>query len=387
MINKTSFLRAKLQFMAKEEMLDMVSASRYALIKNSDPDPQFRVYVVGHEGEAQGRAVGLGIIKTTWFRDAIRKLGEKLQTGIFAFFGHGSDNGHSGRDHIGEIVGSKVKEINGILTNLIATYIYPEYKDMKLDVASIETNMVYDPDSKAVIDIDDVTGVALGNSDTETPAFPGATLQAVYQMFVDGDGRTKGGQSEMTLKELIAEISSGGFVPSQLFDKDALIRDSVVIEIANNKQKVEYEHRVRTDKKFDEEKAKWETEKAEYETKLKDSALITIKTKTGEVAKTLSEKRKLDEKQVKFLDANLKKFEPKETETRKFEEEVDKFIDGVLDEYESVTKLFGIETKENKENKEKEKPGTPASNKENKDADDMTDPENNDLIPVTKDGK
>ena len=381
MITKKSYIKANLQFMAQAEVMDMITAGRYEAIKDKDAEPQFRVYSVGHEGEAQGREIGGGILVTKWFRNAIRTLADRVKPGVMAFFRHGADNSHKGREGIGEIVGGKVKEIGGILHSLVVAYIYPAYRSMDLDVASIEADILYDPIGKEITGIENVTGIALGNSrEGEKPGFPGATLQACYQMFAQENRETdKGRRTEMNLTELKEAVSSGGYIPSQLFGKEVLERDPVVVEIAHGKSQAEHEHRKRTDAKFDEARAEWEKEKADLKAEAEKANLKLLSTRTGEFAKELSGKRNLTEKQSKFLEKNLGKFQPKETDEVKAKEELNKFIDTALEEYAEYAKLMGIEDKG--ENKPGDTGAPPAGGEENAPADDNLDPQKNDLIP------
>jgi hypothetical protein len=62
---------------------------------------------------------------------------------------------------------------------------------LNLDVASIEANMDLDVDSKGNLvatDIQDVSAIALGNSEIETPGFAGATLLGQLQAFAKERG-------------------------------------------------------------------------------------------------------------------------------------------------------------------------------------------------------
>lgn len=88
---------------------------------------------------------------------------------------------------IGEVVGSVAKNIKNKLTAFAAIYIYPEYRNIPLDVASIEADISIDPEEKGIhaIDVQDITGIALGNSNVNKPGFASATLQGELQAFAD----------------------------------------------------------------------------------------------------------------------------------------------------------------------------------------------------------
>lgn len=132
---------ARLQSMAASEVLELVPASAYNRIKQEDPNPVFRAYVIGHEGEARPQMLGRGQIISQWFKSAITKLYEKLKAGINIFHDHALDNSHEGRTPIGELVGKALKTVSGKLSALAIIYIRPEYRHLPLDVASIEADV------------------------------------------------------------------------------------------------------------------------------------------------------------------------------------------------------------------------------------------------------
>ena len=179
--------RATLSEMAASEIANMVDGKRLGEIRAHDPHPVIRAFVVGHEGESRGNLLGVGNVVKRWFRTMIRKLHERIQTGLQLFHGHvAGTNDHSGRVPIGEVVGKTLKSISGRESVVVACYIRPEFKHLPLDVASIEMNVEMkraDDGTLDIVDIDDVTGIALGNSNVDTPGFAGATLIGALQAF------------------------------------------------------------------------------------------------------------------------------------------------------------------------------------------------------------
>ena len=55
-----------------------------------------------------------------------------------------------------------------------------------------------------VEEVRDITGIALGNSSVESPGFPGATLQGIFQEFAQKklSHEGNGGNNKMDLKEI-----------------------------------------------------------------------------------------------------------------------------------------------------------------------------------------
>lgn len=173
---------AKLQNMAASEIMNIVPHDVYSDIKQKDPDPLFRAYVIGHEGEATGKILGFGSKVLHWFSSAINKLVEKLQYGTKIFHSHNVDSSHEGRPSIGELVGKTIKTIKDRINAVAITYIYPEYRDLPLDVASIEADIQINPDDSVHdVDVGDITGIALGSSAVDKPGFAGATLLSELQ--------------------------------------------------------------------------------------------------------------------------------------------------------------------------------------------------------------
>jgi len=179
-------IRVALHCMASSEIAGMIPEETIAEIKKTDPNPLFRAYVVAHEGEAKGNLVGYGNIVKKWYRAIVDKLHEKIEAGLQLFHGHGATNDQAGRIPIGRVVGKALKEIAGRWSSIVACYIEPASRRLNLDVASIEAEIDLDVDGKGNIianDVNNVSAIALGNSEIETPGFVGATLLGQLQAF------------------------------------------------------------------------------------------------------------------------------------------------------------------------------------------------------------
>lgn len=178
----------RLQNMAASEILNIVPQNVYQEIKQRDPNPMFRAYVVGHEGESGGKWVGIGNVMIQWFNKTIQKLVDKLQFGTKIFHNHGPTNEHEGRVPIGELVGKTLKQVKDKLSAIAVAYIYPEFRHIPLDVASLEAdiNLSAETETSAFeADVQEVTGIALGNSAISKPGFANATLLAELQAFYE----------------------------------------------------------------------------------------------------------------------------------------------------------------------------------------------------------
>ena len=358
-------IRATILEMASSEIMEHIPASVYESIKVKDPYPVFRAYVVGHEGISEGQVVGHGDMVKRWFSSAIHKIVEKLQYGLKVFHEHGKTNVHTGRGVIGHIVGKATRIINDNLSAIAITYIKPEYKDLPLDVASIEADIkLNDDQDRGIYDanVEDITGIALGNSAVKRPGFPGATLLSQIQAFAQSHQshqyHTGGGDMD-TISDVRDFIKSQNVKPSDVFGLDDLIKDLSVERHFREEKSNEYEAR----KRVEQEKSDFVKRADEEQKKVKDEHDKVLKEKDKEIAKlagegiqskttawleTQKKKRELDDEQVKFITRNLPNFKPEDLE--KAEDEFGKFLDDQIDEFNGIKKdVFGKETDEKKE--------------------------------------
>lgn len=351
-------IKARLLEMAAEELLDMIPTSTYLKIKANDPHPTFKAFVIGHEGESTGKLAvdGVNFVKVVkkWYRSAIEKFNDTLKVGVKLFHGHNYDNNQEGRESIGEVVGKALRTIKDKLSVVMIGYIKPEYKNLPLDVASIEADInLNEHAGEYIADVDAIHGIALGNSSTETPGFAGATLLAQVQEFAEKlpSFNKKGKEMTVTIDEVKSFISAEDLSPMDLFPLGAITEVKEVKQLISDKEKDartgEYYHRKRTDKKFDEEKEAWETEKKKLEDQLASMKPLAIQNKRDEAFATAAEARKLSDQEQAFIKRNLPKFNPEDVES--IPRELDKFLDNQLDEFKVISKdVFNIEQKEEK---------------------------------------
>jgi len=149
----------------------------------------------------------------------IRQLAEKIKAGTRFFIGHRETNAQNNRESVGEILSSFVKEIGGRLVNVIVGHFPDRGKVEDMDVCSMEAD-VYTDDENIVGDVNDISGVALGNSDRESPAFPGALRLSTVQCFgKEGEKKT------MTLEEIKTAVRTMNIHPWQLFSEEDIKKD------------------------------------------------------------------------------------------------------------------------------------------------------------------
>jgi hypothetical protein len=351
-------IAGQIQEMAADEILDHVSASAYKRIKAIDPKPVFRAYCIGHEGESTGKVVGMGRVVKNWVKAAIEGMNKKLAIGTQFFHMHGQEtNDHSGRKPIAEVAGKTLSSIAGKLSAIAIAYIYPDYRDLPLDVASIEADInlpeTINPNARAVdVDVEEITGIALGNSEIAKPGFAGAGLLAQVQEFADNansESNRQGGEKKMTTAELKKAIREAGLQPSDVFTLKEITADPSIEEEMKESTPANREfirlRREHTDLTKQLREAEGRADKAEGEVKsLKDNigtlSVGLLKTRATESLKGAIEKRKLDEKQAAFVTKNAVKFTPKSEDT--LAGDLDHFIDSQLDEIKVFHETYGI---------------------------------------------
>ena len=377
-MKKTLFIRCELQQMAQSDVLDMIPADTISRIRTKDEHPQFRVFSVGHEGDANANIVGKGMSVLRYARNIIVQMFNNVKLGLDTFYRHDpKTNSHEGRQRVGEVVGKTLKEIGGKLHTLVAVHIDPAYEGPELDIASIEGNFEAEEredGTMGVVDLSSVTGLALSNHEIDVPGMPGATLQAALQMF------TQTGRSNMKKEDIIA--------PTDVFE-DVTILSSEVVKSAKQE---EYEHAKRLEKKLGEareENTQLQKKVTDAEAKASTLAEKANASTAKDTLRSVATEKKLDPKFVTFLEKNLKTFKSAK-DGDEFKAELEKFVDVQGKEYVELGKLYGTDAKlttdaaGKKEGEGDKKPaGTPSGDGTGEgDGKDMTDPKQNDMIPA-----
>ena len=364
--------KARLLHMAATEIKAMIPPYYFDDIKRRDPKPLFKAFVVGQEGKAEAKWVGVGKIVKTWFADAIGKMTRMIWPGLKLYHGHEEMNETEGRQEVGEVAGSRAKMIDNKHSAVIAAYIYPEFKNLPLNIASVEVQVEsqdIDGDIRAV-DVKEITAIALGNSAVNKPGFPGATLLGELQAFADG--QKKKGDEKMTLEEIKEFIKTEGLDPSEVFGQEQLLEDPVVKGYVKAEVKEkggnEYQARKRNLTEYETKTTELEAEKKKLEDENKVLKTEGAKIKATDLFDKKAKERKLDEKQTKFIDMKRSTFVPEDLEN--VDKEVDKFMDIALEDYKkTASDIFGI--------KEEEKPDLTPGGEPNEDG-----VENVDLLPT-----
>lgn len=330
------------------DVMSIIDADELALIKQQDPNPTIYAYSIGHEGSWKPNVLGLGQRQMPMLRDAISKMFNKTKLGLQCFFGHNADNSTNNRKSIGKVVGKTLREIGGVLHNVVAVYIHKEFSSLKLDTCSIEADVHLNQvgDCVEFTDFGEVTGIALGDSSVDKPAFPEAGLLAVVQAFIERE-------KSMELSEVKKLIKEKGWKVSEIFDRSDLVKDDVVDGLRKDHSQKEFDHRIRVEKHLEEEreKVKGLEEKLKSlegsEAKIKELTAQVNKSKVSEMIESDIKTRNLNDKQAAFVRRASKNFSIDNFEDEKaIKSSIDDFMKSSLDEMKELGTLFGVEVPE-----------------------------------------
>jgi len=347
---KSERIIGRLQNMSATAIQNMIDPFILEKIKRYDPNPLFKAYSIGHEGVSTGNAIGIGKVALRWFESAINKIVEKIKLGTKFFKGHVfGTNETAGRKPIGEVVAKTTEKINGVTNAIVVAHIDPEHRDETLDVASFEGDVILPDDlaNNPVIsesDVQEITGITLGNSEKEKPAFSGAVLQGALQMLDTG---ATGGSRNMDLKDIIKAVQDGKFSPSQIFDAEALRADETVADMIakqkGNENLFHEKNRLISNHKI--EKEAWQKEKDTMLAKINELTPKALMAETTVLKdKIITERGGISDIQKKFIDSRFANFKP--SEEAKVKEELNTFLDETLKEFKSQAEIFGYKINE-----------------------------------------
>lgn len=362
--HKVVYSTWKLQEMAASEIMEIISPKKHAAIKKKDPNPLYRAYVLAQEGYSEGQIVGEhGSMLKKWIGSAIKKIVNILKVGTKIFQGHEETNEHEGRMPIGEVVGKKLQQYKNKLSAMVVVYIKKAFKNLPLDICSMEADISIDGmegEKISSVNVDDITGIALGNSEVEKPGFPGAEMVVEFQAFIDRSQYLGGDVEKITIDEIKTLIKEESLKPSDLFGLEALTADPAVEGYVKDERKNasagEFAHRKRTDEKFDTDRADWEKKEKEMQVELDKLKTLAAKSTVSELFEKEKEKREFTERQEKFIKKDLDSFKVKDLD--KVDSEFADFLDGKVDEFEKIrVDVFGEEAQTEQQKKETKKTG------------------------------
>jgi len=357
----------KIQALSNIEILDIIDNDTLSRIKEKDPHPFFQAYSICHEGTSTPNLIGDTARPISWIKKAIQSIKNIVTKGVKFFKGHNSDNSTEGRREIGEVVADTQREINGVLHHIVIGYHPPEVKEevKNYDICSQEANWNFIQAGKNLIadTIDKLTGIALGNSNNEKPAFSGAKRLGMVQAFNsagDAGNKDKTGEYKMPDKvdlttipfqELTEELKRRNTFPHQLYKLEDIKNDRVFSEPFSKLEKLENENKV-----LIEEKQKL----------TRSQELSTAKTRLDTIIKGLN----IDEKKSKLIYDNFN-----ENSVDLSDDALKNYVNSEVDKINKYASIFTTnESSIDLGTGDNQEPG------ENKNPDDYTKAENNPLL-------
>ncbi len=266
----------------------------------------------------------------TWPRATVKILAQAAKKGIKLFVGHNKDSSHTNRESVGNVVGSYTRMVSGKLQALAVT-VLDTVKD-NLDVCSIEADVQMTA-AGVVGDIKTLTGIALGSSNTESPAFPGAKRMGIIQCFGETEETDPLEKKERVMAKLtFAEVQQGikdlNIFPHQIYNIDDMKNDNIF-----GKTLTDLETKL-TDT---------ETKLTSLEEESKESVrLANVATVKGNFEKFIPEGA--TDKQKAFM---LKRFDPDKIEDFS-DEGLKSQVELLQTEYSDYATMFGVDVKDNK---------------------------------------
>ena len=184
----------------------------------------------------------------------------------------------------------------------------------------------------------------------------------------------------MTKEDILAEIkavqANGVRIdPMELFTRDELENVEFVkgYRFKNQRMTEAFEKKQGQFDKLDSLKTEFEGKIKEKDTKIKTLTLENTKITSKDKFNKIVTERKLNEKQVEFIEKDWDNFTFDDPE--KVDESLNKFVDGGIEKYKKNAEFFGFKDGETK-------PDPGAGPSESKDKTDLTDPKVNPLIPT-----
>lgn len=202
---KRVYLRGNVREMATATVSQLIGTGMMARIQSVDPNPFFFELTLAHEGESRGEIVGIGARVKEWGKRMIRAVAHafkpagrtpaQIYDGFYDW--HGNEDS---RLPVGEVLHSRVQELNGIEQVQAIGYIFPEQADLRTainngdrDCCSIEADVVtHEEGGRFVVDaVERGTAVVLGHTSKQMPGFPGAVVRRLAE-FGPIEGATGG---------------------------------------------------------------------------------------------------------------------------------------------------------------------------------------------------
>lgn len=310
--------------LGEDEILHRIPYEDLMMIKEHDPHPYFRAYSIAQEGEYSPKIVDEGYKKITWTKKAIQSLKNIVIKGIKFFKGHNADNSTNNREDFGEVVANFEKVIGDKTHHIVIGYFPDKSKVVDNDIVSMEADWTFLDNAGQWIaeKIEQITGIALGDSKKEQPAFSGARVLGEVQALGEGE-------KEMTFAEVRQFVIDHNVYPWQLFSIETMKADREF-----GKLLVEAEAK---EKKYKDDMAVLETraKTAEEKAKTLESNFNKQTAKSRLDAQLKANNIQLTEKEKAFMDIQFKSLQDLSDDSLKM------FITTSRELYKEAAAVFG----------------------------------------------
>ncbi len=368
MIERILLQSKRIQSMAAADINALVDPDVLAGIKTKDAHPLLEAFSICHEGLSNPRIVGEEARPITWPRKAVQSIKNIIKRGVKFFAGHNDDNSTEGREALGEVIASTEKEIDGLLHHVVVGYFPPDKREKvkAFDVCSQEAEWNFFEEAGNLIadTAEKITGIALGNSQHEAPAFAGAkrlgVLQAFAEPVIDIKPEPKNSGDEpmaITFKDVQDFVKNNNVMPNQLFEVESMKNDRVFGPLLDERDKY---------------KTDFDTAAKKIEEFQKKENLSTAKTRLSEIMKEM----KLTDPVSKFIEKKFENSMPEDVS----DESLKGFVTNQQTDFQEIVSLFPDKDMTNIEFKTGDKVENPAAGGDAADPNDMTRAANNPLL-------
>lgn len=281
------------------------------------------VYVVGEEGKSRPKVLGSGHKVLTWTKAAIRRLAESVKGGTKFFIHHGQGtNSHDGRETAGEILKSFTMEDRGRMA-AVAVGVLDDDLEGDYDVCSVEADVDIDEDGY-ISDVAETSAVALGSSDSASPAFPGAVRMASIQCFGEETGEKEKGSKTVTFAEVLQAVKDMNIHPHQLYGMDDIKKDREFGPALDKADQLEKQNKELSEKLEKSENSQAESRKTAEKSSAKERLEKLIPEGSTDMQKKFIESA--------FGKASLEDYS---------DEGLKSFVDGAVKDFSDYAKMFG----------------------------------------------
>lgn len=343
-------IQASTVLLTPEEMRDVVGSAKMRELSGRG---LLQGYVIAHEGLSQPRDLTTSEIKPmNWPRRVIEKIQDVIRIGTKWFKGHGDGtNSHANRKELGQVVGTLTKEIQGKTCAVVIGHFPDENAVKDLDVISMEAN-VNTSDDNTIVDIEDLSAIAMGDSRFDSPAFAGATRLASIHCF---EQLVESQTLEKEIKKMPITQEELNTAPFAMLEQAIKTRKVYPSQLYTEKDLREDHNFAKAYTELDTLKTKTSAQEKEIEEIKKTTSEATRKAAEGGVKSTLDTllKEGVTEKQRAWIAGRFNPSAlPDISETG-----LKTFIESEKKEFANAAKLFGVAEGENKETNNEENKG------------------------------